>query len=159
MRLKGTVIDNDSKTSGINQDEWSARQNELPRRQGAGLALLALCPSNEVLSSAGLAPRQTLPTRPSFPDAQAVLRGLVSLASCCLWGWLAVSSRVCSCPHGDPSQPATPPPGRVPPRRAFLWHWAIVGHFLASCDGNKFQESSSAGPQRGHLVPLQTLLT
>lgn len=40
---------------------------------------------------------------------------------------------------------------------SILWHWAIVCHFLASHDGSEFQEVSSAGPQRRHLVPLQIL--
>lgn len=108
-------------------------------------------------STAVLAPRQTVPTRLSFPDAQAVLKGLVSLASSCSWQWPAVSSCVCSLPHGAHH--------RLPPHHLAECHWGkhFVApgnsiHFLASHDGSEFQEVSSAGPQRRHLVPLQILL-
>lgn len=161
----------DAKTAGVNQDQgspqksgkmscpvtWGAGSRETTRL--SGLQHWAMCLLMKT-SPAGLAPRQALPMRLSFPDAQAALRGPVSLASHGCWGWPAVSRCVCvQFPRGAPSQPATPPSGRGPWREARLQHGATVCHFLASCDRSEFQEASSAGPQRGHLVLPQTLLT
>jgi len=93
-----------------------------------------------------------LPTRPPFPDGQAVQR-LLSLA----WGSGGAGPRsaaVCvPFPPGVPLQASTFPPGHVPLKENRLRHQATVEHFLASCDRSSFQEVSSAAPQRGHLLP------
>lgn len=88
-----------------NKAKWVARSPgewAVDRLPGPLGMMLGNVPFNEVLSLAGLFPRQTLPTRLSFPDAQPVLRDLVSLASRCLWGWPADSSCVCSVPSWGP---------------------------------------------------------
>lgn len=90
-------------------------------------------------------------------DAQAVEK-LVSLAWGCR-GAGPTSAAVCApFPPGVPSQSSTFPPGHMPPKENGLWRWARVDHFLASCDGSLFQEVSSAGPQREHLLPTADAL-
>lgn len=64
-----------------NKAKWVAQSpgkwvvERLPDSPGM---MLGNFPSNEVLSLAGLVPRQTLPTRPPFPDVQPVERSDVS---------------------------------------------------------------------------------
>lgn len=89
-----------------NKAKWVAQSPKewaVDRLPGFPGMMLGHVPSKEVLSLAGLFPRQTLPTRLSLPDAWLVPRGLMSLASRCLWGWPADSSCVCSVPSWGPT--------------------------------------------------------
>lgn len=72
-----------------------------------------------------------------------------------LAGWLAAAVCV-QLPHWGPRTVQQPGPGSLP---VFLWRWAIGRRVLASRGGSEFQEASSAGPPRGHLLPDALHLT
>ena len=81
----------------------------------------------------------------------------------CLWHQAAhgsgqPSAAVCVHSLTGPITACHPTTWQSATEGSILWHPAIACHFLASHDGSEFQEVSSAGPQRRHLVPLQILL-